>query len=52
MTPVLLARRQRRAKVGRTGPSMKKMALGALIVVPAYLLLIALCGPAAASIEK
>jgi POT family proton-dependent oligopeptide transporter len=39
MTPVLLARWRRRAKVGRMGSSMKKMALGALIVAAAYLLL-------------
>jgi POT family proton-dependent oligopeptide transporter len=39
MTPVLLARWRRRAKVGRTASSMKKMAFGALIVAAAYLLL-------------
>jgi proton-dependent oligopeptide transporter, POT family len=39
MTPALLARWRRRSKVGRTGSSMKKMALGALIVAAAYLLL-------------
>jgi POT family proton-dependent oligopeptide transporter len=39
LTPVLLARWRRRAKVGRTGSSMKKMALGAMLVAAAYLLL-------------
>jgi POT family proton-dependent oligopeptide transporter len=39
MTPVLLARWRRRADRGRTDSSMKKMALGALIVAAAYLLL-------------
>jgi proton-dependent oligopeptide transporter, POT family len=39
MTPVLLARWRRRADLGRADSSMKKMALGALIVAAAYLLL-------------
>jgi POT family proton-dependent oligopeptide transporter len=39
LTPVLLARWRRHAKVGRTGSSIKKMALGALLVAAAYLLL-------------
>jgi proton-dependent oligopeptide transporter, POT family len=39
LTPALLARWRRRAKVGCTGSSMKKMALGALLVAAAYLLL-------------
>jgi proton-dependent oligopeptide transporter, POT family len=39
MTPVLLAHWRRRAKAGRSGSSMRKMALGALIVAGAYLLL-------------
>jgi proton-dependent oligopeptide transporter, POT family len=39
MTPALLAHWRRRAKVGRMSSSMKKMALGALIVAAAYLLL-------------
>jgi proton-dependent oligopeptide transporter, POT family len=39
MTPVLLARWRRRADAGRADSSMKKMALGALIVAAAYLLL-------------
>jgi POT family proton-dependent oligopeptide transporter len=40
MTPVLLAHWQRRAKGGRLGSSMKKMAFGALMVAAAYLLLV------------
>jgi proton-dependent oligopeptide transporter, POT family len=39
MTPVLLARWQRRADAGHVDSSMKRMALGALIVAGAYLLL-------------
>ncbi|HEY2780722.1 MAG TPA: peptide MFS transporter [Steroidobacteraceae bacterium] len=39
MTPLLLAHWRRRAKLGSTGSSMRKMALGALIVAGAYLLL-------------
>ena len=39
LTPMLLAHWRRRAKVERMGSSMKKMALGALIVALAYLLL-------------
>jgi proton-dependent oligopeptide transporter, POT family len=39
MTPMLLARWRRRADAGRADSSMKKMALGALIVAAAYLLL-------------
>jgi proton-dependent oligopeptide transporter, POT family len=39
MTPVLLARWRRRAEQGRADSSMRKMALGALIVAGAYLLL-------------
>jgi POT family proton-dependent oligopeptide transporter len=39
MTPALLARWRRRARAGFEGSSMKKMALGALIVAGAYLLL-------------
>jgi proton-dependent oligopeptide transporter, POT family len=39
ITPMLLAHWRRRAKVGRTGSSMKRMALGALMVAAAYLLL-------------
>jgi proton-dependent oligopeptide transporter, POT family len=39
MTPMLLAHWRRRAKVGRTGSSMKRMALGALMIAAAYLLL-------------
>jgi POT family proton-dependent oligopeptide transporter len=39
MTPMLLARWRRRADAGRVDSSMKKMALGALIVAAAYLLL-------------
>jgi POT family proton-dependent oligopeptide transporter len=41
MTPLLLAHWRRRAHAGFTGSSMKKMALGALIVAAAYLLLAA-----------
>ena len=41
MTPVLLAHWRRRAQAGHAGSSMKKMALGALIVALAYLLLAA-----------
>jgi proton-dependent oligopeptide transporter, POT family len=41
MTPVLLAHWRRRAQAGHAGSSMKKMALGALIVAFAYLLLAA-----------
>jgi proton-dependent oligopeptide transporter, POT family len=40
MTPMLLARWRRRADAGRGDSSMKKMALGALIVAAAYLLLV------------
>ena len=39
MTPMLLAHWRRRAQAGSTGSSMRKMALGALIVAAAYLLL-------------
>jgi proton-dependent oligopeptide transporter, POT family len=39
MTPMLLAYWRRRAQAGSTGSSMRKMALGALIVAAAYLLL-------------
>jgi POT family proton-dependent oligopeptide transporter len=39
MTPILLARWRRRAAAGREQSSMRKMALGALIVAGAYLLL-------------
>jgi proton-dependent oligopeptide transporter, POT family len=39
MTPMLLAHWRRRANRGRAGTSMRKMALGALIVAGAYLLL-------------
>jgi POT family proton-dependent oligopeptide transporter len=39
MTPVLLGRWRRRAEAGHVDSSMKKMALGALIVAAAYLLL-------------
>jgi POT family proton-dependent oligopeptide transporter len=39
MTPMLLARWRRRADAGRVDSSMKKMALGALMVAAAYLLL-------------
>jgi POT family proton-dependent oligopeptide transporter len=39
MTPMLLARWRREADAGRVDSSMKKMALGALIVAAAYLLL-------------
>jgi POT family proton-dependent oligopeptide transporter len=39
MTPVLLARWRRRADAGRPQSSLKKMAIGALIVAAAYLLL-------------
>jgi proton-dependent oligopeptide transporter, POT family len=39
MTPVLLARWRRRAEAGRADSSMRKMAMGALIVAAAYLLL-------------
>ena len=39
MTPMLLAHWRRRARAGSTGSSMRKMALGALIVAAAYLLL-------------
>jgi proton-dependent oligopeptide transporter, POT family len=39
MTPVLLARWRRRANAGHVDSSMKRMALGALIVAAAYLLL-------------
>ena len=39
MTPVLLAHWRRRARAGSTGSSMRKMALGALLVAAAYLLL-------------
>jgi proton-dependent oligopeptide transporter, POT family len=41
MTPALLAHWRRRAQAGNAGSSMKKMALGALIVALAYLLLAA-----------
>jgi POT family proton-dependent oligopeptide transporter len=39
MTPMLLAHWGRRARAGSTGSSMRKMALGALLVAAAYLLL-------------
>jgi POT family proton-dependent oligopeptide transporter len=39
MTPLLLAAWRRRAKSGRSQSSMRKMAVGALIVAAAYLLL-------------
>jgi len=39
LTPMLLAYWRRRARAGSTGSSMRKMALGALIVAGAYLLL-------------
>ena len=39
MTPLLLARWRRRADAGRAEYSMRKMALGALVVAAAYLLL-------------
>src|SRR5450755_1250908 len=39
MTPMLLARWRRRADAGRVDSSMRKMALGALIVATAYLVL-------------
>ena len=39
LTPLLLAHWRRRARAGSTGSSMRKMALGALIVAAAYLLL-------------
>ena len=39
MTPLLLARWRRRADAGRQQSSMRKMALGALMVAAAYLLL-------------
>jgi proton-dependent oligopeptide transporter, POT family len=39
MTPLLLAHWRRRARAGSPGSTMKKMALGALIVAAAYLLL-------------
>jgi POT family proton-dependent oligopeptide transporter len=39
MTPLLLAHWRRRAQAGSPGSSMRKMALGALIVAAAYLLL-------------
>jgi proton-dependent oligopeptide transporter, POT family len=39
MTPLLLARWRRRADAGRSQSSMRKMAVGALIVAGAYLLL-------------
>jgi proton-dependent oligopeptide transporter, POT family len=39
MTPALLARWRKRAELGRADSSMRKMALGALIVAAAYLLL-------------
>jgi POT family proton-dependent oligopeptide transporter len=41
MTPVLLAHWRRRAQAGSDGSSMRKMALGALLVAGAYLLLAA-----------
>jgi POT family proton-dependent oligopeptide transporter len=41
MTPLLLARWRRRADAGRAESSMRKMALGALVVAAAYLLLAA-----------
>jgi proton-dependent oligopeptide transporter, POT family len=41
MTPLLLAHWRRRAHAGFSGSSMRKMALGALIVAAAYLLLAA-----------
>jgi proton-dependent oligopeptide transporter, POT family len=52
MTPLLLAHWRRRAQAGQAGSSMKKMALGALIVAIAYLLLAAVAfgaGPGRAS---
>jgi POT family proton-dependent oligopeptide transporter len=39
MTPALLAHWRRRAQAGSAGSSMRKMALGALVVAAAYLLL-------------
>ncbi len=39
MTPLLLARWRRQAEAGRSQSSMRKMAIGALIVAGAYLLL-------------
>ncbi|HEX3397822.1 MAG TPA: peptide MFS transporter [Steroidobacteraceae bacterium] len=39
LTPMLLAHWRRRAQAGSAGSSMRKMALGALIVAAAYLLL-------------
>jgi proton-dependent oligopeptide transporter, POT family len=41
MTPILLARWRRQADAGRLQSSMRKMAIGALIVAAAYLLLAA-----------
>jgi POT family proton-dependent oligopeptide transporter len=41
MTPLLLARWRRQAAAGRTQSSMRKMAMGALMVAAAYLLLAA-----------
>src|SRR6202044_2453880 len=41
MTPILLARWRRQADAGRRQSSMRKMAIGALIVAAAYLLLAA-----------
>jgi proton-dependent oligopeptide transporter, POT family len=41
MTPILLARWRRQADAGRQQSSMRKMAIGALIVAAAYLLLAA-----------
>jgi POT family proton-dependent oligopeptide transporter len=41
MTPILLARWRRQAEAGRRQSSMRKMAIGALIVAAAYLLLAA-----------
>src|SRR5258708_16724329 len=38
MTPILLAHWRRRARAGSTGSSMRKMALGAVIVAAGYLL--------------
>jgi proton-dependent oligopeptide transporter, POT family len=52
MTPILLARWRRQAVAGRQQSSMRKMAIGALIVAAAYLLLAAVAfeaGPGRAS---
>jgi POT family proton-dependent oligopeptide transporter len=52
MTPLLLARWRRRANAGRVDSSMKRMALGALVVAAAFALLAAVAvaaGPGRAS---